>query len=179
MDLKNILNLKRTLTILKRRNHKWWKLFHTWWILNSDYYKSYSRRSQNLVRVLFNKLIDADIEFLIKKRAGNDIILVAPSRVGAEKDKNVLTVWIRVGNIDIEIRGVYCHAVTLHWRTVGWRAYRKSKKKICGNKADTEIRQDLTDLSYLNSSLRLCIKKLDNGYSHYPTLIIFCLAPSN
>lgn len=73
--------------------------------LNSNYYKSCSKRSQNLVRVLFNKLMDADVEFLVKKRAGNDIILVAPSRIDAGSDKNILTAWILVGSIDIEIRG--------------------------------------------------------------------------
>jgi len=71
--------------------------------LSSDYYKSCSRHSQHLVRVLFDKLIDANIEFLVKKRAHNDIILVLPTRANAGRDKNIITVWIHAGSIDVLI----------------------------------------------------------------------------
>jgi len=55
--------------------------------LNSDFYKSCSKHSQHLVRVLFNKLMNADIEFLVKKEQVTILLWLYQAELVLKKTK--------------------------------------------------------------------------------------------
>lgn len=71
--------------------------------INSNYFKRYSAQCQNLIKHLFNKLIEKNADFYIKKRKNNDFILVPSTRIHAKTNKNIATVWTYASNIRIRV----------------------------------------------------------------------------